>query len=279
MVVVASIPSPGSNALEIGPLKLNAYGLMIALGVVAAVWLCQRRWAARGHDPEDIIAIAMVAVPAGVVGARIYHVITDNERYRDNWLEAFELWNGGLGIWGGVAGGVLGAYFVIARRGLPFLELLDVAAPALPLAQAIGRLGNWFNQELFGRPTDLPWGLEIDLEHRPVEYLEYETFHPTFAYEALWNLLLVAYLLTLGTRVAERLGPGRLFAQYVVGYTLGRLWIELVRIDPASELWGQRVNVWTSLVVMAAGLVWLATGLRRTTDGDEPVQHESESVS
>lgn len=258
-MLFASIPSPSDNVIEIGPLDLRVYGALIALGVVAAVLITQRRWAARGHDPDEITTVAMWAVPFGIVGARVYHVITDNERFRGNWGEAFEIWSGGLGIWGAISGGALGAVIAARRHDMPMLELADAVAPGLLVAQAIGRLGNWFNQELFGRPTDLPWGLEIDPEHRPAEYAEFETFHPTFLYEALWNLGVAALLVFVAPRVL-RLRPGSVFALYVVGYTLGRLWIELVRIDPASEVLGQRVNVWVSLLVMAGGIVafvWL----------------------
>ncbi len=253
--VLASIPSPSSNAIELGPFSLRAYGILIALGVVAAVWITQRRWAAMGHDPEQITTIAMWAVPAGVIGARIYHVITDNQRFRGNWLEAFEVWSGGLGIWGAIAGGAVGALYAAKRNDMPMAELADAVAPGLLVAQAIGRLGNWFNQELFGRPSDLPWALEIDVEHRPAEYLEFETFHPTFLYEALWNLTVAALLVFVVPRVLRHARPGAVFALYVVGYTFGRLWIELVRIDPASEVLGQRVNVWVSILVMVGGVI------------------------
>ncbi|MEM8904968.1 MAG: prolipoprotein diacylglyceryl transferase [Actinomycetota bacterium] len=267
--VLASIPSPGDNAIDLGPLSLRAYGILIALGVVAAVWLTQRRWAARGHDPDQITTVAMWAVPFGVVGARIYHVITDNERFRGNWGEAFEIWSGGLGIWGAIAGGAVGAMIAARRTGISMLELADAVAPGLLVAQAIGRLGNWFNQELFGRPSDLPWALEIDPEHRPAEYLDVETFHPTFLYEALWNLAVAAFLIFVAPRVFRHARDGAIFALYVVGYTFGRLWIELVRIDPASEVLGQRVNVWVSLLVMAGGLVAFLR-LRRDPESVEP---------
>ncbi|MEO1062741.1 MAG: prolipoprotein diacylglyceryl transferase [Actinomycetota bacterium] len=273
--VIASIPSPGSNSIELGPLSLRAYGLLIAIGVVAAVWLTQRRWAAKGHDPEQITTMAMWAVPFGVVGARIYHVITDNERFRGNWAEAFEIWSGGLGIWGAIAGGAVGAMIAARRNDMPMAELADAVAPGLLVAQAIGRLGNWFNQELFGRPSDLPWALEIDPEHRPAEYLDVETFHPTFLYEMIWNLAVAAFLIFVVPRILPRLRDGGVFALYVVGYTFGRLWIELVRIDPASEVLGQRVNVWVSLLVMAGGLVafWRLRGGRAEVEPDpEPAE-------
>jgi prolipoprotein diacylglyceryl transferase len=270
-VLLASIPSPGSSTIEIGPLTLRAYGFMLALGVVAAVWLTSRRWAARGHDPQQISNLALWAVPAGVIGARAYHVASDYERFQGEWLEAFEIWTGGLSIWGAVAGGVLGAWIWCRRTSTPFAELLDTLAPALPLAQAIGRLGNWWNQELYGKPTDLPWALEIDLEHREDGYQQHETFPPMFLYEMLWNLGLVGVLLWAERRF--RLRRGRLFALYVCGYTAGRLWIEIMRIDPAREVLGVRLNVWTSLIAFAGGALYLV--LRRG-EADEPAGDDTD---
>jgi prolipoprotein diacylglyceryl transferase len=254
--ILASIPSPSDNAIKIGGLELRAYGLAIALGVIAAVWISRRRWAARGGDPDDISRIALWAVLAGLIGARLYHVITDHDRFEGRWLHAFAVWEGGLGIPGGLIAGVgVGAY-VAHRRGLPVAQLLDVVAPALPVAQAIGRLGNWFNQELFGRPTDLPWGLEIDPAHRPAGYLNVATFHPTFLYEALWNLALAGGLV-LWERHHPNSRPGRLFAYYVAGYAVGRAWVEALRIDPATRLFGVRWNIWMSLIAFAGAVGWL----------------------
>jgi prolipoprotein diacylglyceryl transferase len=268
--LVGAIPSPSTKQIEIGPLNLRAYGLMIALGVFAAVWLAQKRWAARGHDPEDFVYVAMRAVPAGLIGARLYHVITDWRSFEGRWEDAVKIWQGGLGIPGGMLAGVLVGVWAAKRRGMPLPDALDAAAPALPLAQAIGRLGNWFNQEVFGRPTDLPWGLKIDVENRPVGYIQYETFHPTFLYEMLWNLALCGFLIWLDKRRVIR--PGYLIAVYVLGYATGRLWIELLRIDKASEILGVRVNVWTSLFAIAVSLtVLLVAGIRRDGDDGEAV--------
>ncbi len=266
--MLASIPSPGRNVIEIGPVDLRVYGLAIAAGVLASVWITQRRWAARGGDPDAISRIAMWGVPFGVVGARLYHVATDWKRFRGDWWSVVEIWEGGLGIWGGIGLGTVGGLIAARRMRLRPGPLLDAAAPALPVAQALGRLGNWFNQELFGRPTDLPWGLEIDPSHRPDRYADVATFHPTFLYEILWNLALALLLAWLGPRLARRWRPGALFALYVAGYTVGRLWIELVRIDPASELLGQRINVWTSLLLMAAALGAFAWLRRSPADAD-----------
>ena len=254
--MLASIPSPSDNSINIGGLELRAYGLAIALGVIAAVWISRRRWAARGGDPDDISRIALWAVLAGLIGARLYHVLTDLHRFEGRWLHAFAIWEGGLGIPGGLIAGVGTGAFIAHRRGLPVAELLDVVAPALPVAQAIGRLGNWFNQELFGRPTDLPWGLEIDPQHRPVGYLDVATFHPTFLYEALWNMALAGGLV-LWERHHPGARPGRLFALYVAGYAVGRTWVEALRIDPAAHLFGVRWNIWMSAIAFFAAVGWL----------------------
>ena len=278
--VIASIPSPPRNGLSLGPLELRAYGVMIALGVLAAVWLSRRRWEARGGDPDQISRIALWAVPAGLVGARLYHVITDWKKFQSiGWLEVFAIWNGGLGIPGGMAAGILVGLWMVHRQGMNRGETLAAVVPALPLAQAIGRLGNWFNQELFGSPTDLPWGLEIDVAHRPAQYLDVETFHPTFLYEAVWNLLLCGLLLSVDRRRARRAvpalvadprrvsRPGSLLAVYTLGYGLGRLWIEAVRIDPVSLLLGVRVNIWMSLVLIVVSALYLLMTRGRSSPG------------
>jgi prolipoprotein diacylglyceryl transferase len=259
--MLALIPSPSRNAIHLGPLQVRAYGLAIAIGVVAAVGISQRRWARRGGNPDDIAAIAIWAVPAGLVGARLYHVATDWQRFQGHWLDVFAVWKGGLGIPGGLLAGVVVGVVLARRRGLVIRETLDAVAPALPVAQAIGRLGNWFNQELFGRPTDLPWALRIDPAHRPAGYEDVVGFHPTFLYEGLWNLGLAALLVLVERRWHPR--PGILFAGYVAGYALGRLWVEALRIDAASEILGLRVNIWVSglaLVAAVGSIAWLARG-------------------
>jgi prolipoprotein diacylglyceryl transferase len=284
--VLASIPSPSSGSLSLGPLDLRGYGLMIALGVVAAVWLAQRRWQERGGDPDDIVSIAMLAVPAGLVGARLYHVITDWQSYQGRWLDVVKIWQGGLGIPGGIALGVAVGLVVARRRGIRVPVVLDAATPALPLAQAIGRWGNWFNQELFGRPTDLPWGLEIDPGRRPAQYADAETFHPTFLYESLWNLALCVFLIWLDRRKVLR--PGYVFPAYVAGYFLARLGLEMLRVDPASLVLGVRVNIWVSLIGIATGLVLVVVGRRRSGDAPDerpydrepaPADHRSEPAA
>lgn len=271
MHLVASIPSPSSNSISLGPLDFRAYGVAIALGVLAAVWIAQRRWAERGHDPEQISTVALWAVPFGVVGGRLYHVITDNQRFRGQWLEAFKIWEGGLGVWGAVAAGAIGALVAARRANLSVPDLFYATAPAIPVAQAIGRLGNWFNQELFGRPTDVPWALEIDESHRPTGFEDEALFHPTFLYEMLWNLGVAAVVIWVVPKVLPRLRIGYQFAVYVALYTLGRLWIELLRIDSANEILGQRLNVWTSLIV---GGVATALVIRHRNGADETVDAE-----
>lgn len=271
-MILSSIPSPGSNTLEIGPLTFNAYGLMIALGVMAAVLLSSKRLEARGGNPEVISAIAMVAVPAGLVGARLYHVLTDWKRFQGQWGDVYKVWEGGLGIPGGMFLGVLVGVWYARRKGLDVPTLLDVCAPALPLAQAIGRVGNWFNQEIVGGPTDLPWALEIDEANRPAEFLNEPTFHPTFLYEGLWNLALTALLLWVDR--TGKLKRGRLIWLYVLGYGIGRLWIEAIRTDEASEILNVRVNIWLSAVLIIAGVVGLAKARRDPNSEPELVSEE-----
>ncbi|GIG24300.1 prolipoprotein diacylglyceryl transferase [Cellulomonas denverensis] len=260
----ASIPSPPNSVWYLGPLPLRAYALAILAGIVVAAVLTQRRWKDRGGDPDEVLEIAFWAVPFGIVGGRLYHVITSPDAYfgagGDPW-KAFAIWEGGLGIWGAVALGAVGAYIGCRRLGVSFPVFADALAPGLLIAQAIGRLGNWFNQELFGGPTTLPWGLEIDAAHLPAGFEAGTLFHPTFLYEMLWNLAGAALLIWLDRRF--RLGHGRVFWLYVLIYTSGRLWIELVRIDEAHTIAGLRVNVWMSIIVGLGALVaFLVVGRR-----------------
>lgn len=266
-----SIPSPSSGVWEVFGLRLRAYGLMIALGVLAAVWLAQRRAHTRGIDPDHFSAIAVWGVGAGLVGARLYHVITDWRSFENRLGDIPLLWKGGLGIPGGMFAGVVVGVWAAKRRGLVGADALDVVVPSLSLAQAIGRVGNWWNQELFGKPTDLPWALEIDEVHRPARYATKDTYHPAFLYEVLWNLALTALIIAIDRKgVVKR---GRLIGVYLVGYGLGRLWIELLRIDPAGHLFGVRVNVWVSLLCIVGGAVALIAPSRK------PAQTERESAA
>ena len=270
--VLASIPSPSSGSLHLGPLRLNAYGMCIALGMFAAVWVTDRRWQATGGHPSDVGAIATWALPAGVIGARIYHVATDWKSYRGRWVEALWLWKGGLGIWGGIALGTIAGVLVARRRHLNAPRLMDAAAVGIPLAQAIGRWGNWFNVELFGRPTSLPWALEVRPGKRPAEYLDATTFHPTFLYESIWSVLVAVLVVLVQKRFGDRLRPGRLFAVYVAGYTFGRFFIERIRIDASTRLFGLRFNEWVAGVVFLVALGVIATGLRPRHTVANPAQ-------
>ena len=265
MSVFALLPSPGTGVLELGPLRLNAYGAMIALGVVAAVWLSGRRLEQRGAGTrDDMSTIALWAVPAGVIGGRMYHVITDWELFRDHPERIFQIWKGGLGIWGGIFLGVVVGISVGRRRGIATSVLLTCVAPALPLAQSIGRWGNWFNQELFGRPTTLPWALEVsDFHTKQAGYPVGTLFHPTFLYESLACLALCGILLLLDRSVKR---PGYLFLYYTAGYTLFRFFIEGLRIDPAHSAGGLRLNQWVSLVVFTVSVSVLVLSRRTKSD-------------
>ncbi len=262
--IVLSIPSPDQGVWHLGPVPLRAYALCIVAGIFAGYWLGRKRWVARGGDPEIISDIVMWAVPFGLVGSRIYHVLTDYELYfgdgRDP-LDALKIWHGGLGIWGGVAFGALGGWIACRRHKVSFLAVADVLAPGIILAQAIGRWGNYFNQELFGKPTTLPWALQIDPDHRPEGYTQFATFHPTFLYEFLWSLGVLALLLWADRRFT--LGHGRLFALYVAGYTAGRVWIEMMRIDTVNHIAGLRLNVWTSIILFVASVAFFIYSARR----------------
>jgi prolipoprotein diacylglyceryl transferase len=252
--LLASIPSPSSGTLELGPLTIHMYGLMLLLGIAACIAITGRRWVARGGDWDLIFRVAVWGVGFGIVGARLYHVVTSWDQLPDAWWGPFAVWEGGLGIWGGILGGVLAGSVIARRAGVGVLELLDAAAPGLLVAQAIGRVGNWWNQELFGKPTDRPWGLEIDASRRPDDYLLDSTFHPTFLYEALWNLGAAALLLVLDR--FYRFRPPALFALYVALYTGFRFYLEQLRIDPSRELAGMRVNAWVSLVVFVVAVLF-----------------------
>jgi prolipoprotein diacylglyceryl transferase len=267
VTVLAAIPSPTQGVWELGPLPLRAYALCIVAGIVAAVLLTEKRWVARGGAPGDVLDIAVWAVPFGILGGRLYHVVSSPRPYfgeGGNPLRAFAIWEGGLGIWGAIALGGVGAWIACRRLGIPLPAFADAVAPGLLVAQAIGRLGNWFNNELYGGPTDLPWALRIyewqggravvGADGEPVVA---GLFHPTFLYELLWNLAAAAVVIWADRRF--RLGHGRTFALYVVAYCTGRLWIELLRTDPAETFFGIRLNVFTSVIVgllAVAYFVW-----------------------
>ncbi len=261
---LAYLPSPSSGVVHIGPFPLRAYAACILLGVAVAVLIGERRWVARGGEPGTVTDVAAIAVPAGLIGARLYHVITSPDQYVHHPLEALYVWRGGLGIWGGVLGGALGAWWALRRRQIPFGDFADALAPALPVAQAIGRFGNWFNQELYGRATTLPWGLKIDAEHSPDGVAG--TYHPTFLYEALWNLGVAAVVVWADRRY--RLRRGRAFALYVALYCVGRFWIEALRIDTAHRFFGLRLNDYVAVAVFVAAVTYFVA--RRDKPADVP---------
>jgi prolipoprotein diacylglyceryl transferase len=258
--------------IEIGPLTLRAYGIMLLLGILAATWLTGRRAVRAGDcDWDFVFKLAMWGVAGGVVGARLYHVATSWDEVPDEWWGFLAVWKGGLGIWGGIAGGVLAGVVVVRRAGKSVFRFMDFVAPALLLAQFVGRLGNYFNQELFGGPTSLPWGLEIDLENRPDAYLDEATFHPTFLYEMLWNG--IGVLLVLWAERLFRIRPPGIFCLYVAWYSLGRLaWEEQIRVDPSAEVLGMRLNFWVALGLFVAALAAFAWAQRRRGSGGEPAR-------
>jgi prolipoprotein diacylglyceryl transferase len=249
----AAIPSPSANAVDLGPFTVHVYGLCYALAVIAAVAITRRRWEG---SRELVYDVALWGVPAGIVGGRLYFLATTPGDAFERWWGPFAIWEGGLGIWGGIALGTLVGLWRVRRAGAGLTRFMDAGAPALLVAQAIGRIGNYFNQELFGRPTDLPWALEIDPEHRPDRYVTEPTFHPTFLYELLWNVALAAALVWLGRH--RRIRPPGLFALYVAGYCAFRIVDELLRVDPAAHVLGVRWNLLLSMAGTLIGLAWFA---------------------
>ncbi len=268
MTILASIPSPTTAVWHLGWLPIRAYAVCIIIGILAASYITERRMRSRGAPENIILDIAVWAVPFGIVGARIYHVITSNELYfgpgRD-WVKMFYIWEGGLGIWGAVIGGAIGAWLACRSLKIPLSFVADALAPGLPLAQGIGRLGNWFNNELYGRATTLPWGLKVhqmsesDPGHAVIgpdgnAITLPGMYHPTFLYELIWDVG-TALLVYLADR-KYRFGKGRAFALYVMVYTVGRFWVEYLRIDEANHILGLRLNDWTSIIVFLGALIY-----------------------
>ena len=259
---LASIPSPSTGEFEIGPITIHMYGLTLLVAIAACVWLTGVRWTRRGGDWDLVFRVAVWGVGAGIVGARAYHVLTSWDEVPDpKWRGVFEVWEGGLGVWGGIFLGTVVGAIVVKRSGESVLRFMDAVAPGLLLAQAIGRWGNWFNQELYGSPTDLPWAVEIDDQNtfnleNPDDQAQ-GTYHPTFLYEFLWNLAMVGVLLLVDRRF--RIRPPALFALYVSLYTFGRFFEELLRVDPSIEIGPLRLNAWLSIVLFVlstAFFVW-----------------------
>lgn len=271
--MLSSFPSPSSQIIP--GIGIRYYGVMIALGVMAAVWVSRKRWQAAGNDPDEIADIAVWAVPFGLVGARLYHVITDFNLHQarevngvkipaDPWYWPLQIWNGGLGIPGGIFLGIVGGVLAARHYKIDIPTCADAMAPTILLAQAVGRVGNYFNQEVFGRPTTVPWALEIDAQYRPVDdsgnlkYPDATTFHPTFAYEALWNLGAMGVLFWIDSKKILR--PGKMLPGYITAYFSGRLWVEYLRSDHANEILGLRINTWVSMIMIVVGIVWLLWG-------------------
>jgi len=261
--ILASIPSPSFREYELGPLTLRFYGLLIGIAVIAGIWIATHRWVKLGGHSDDVSFIALIAVPAGLWGAKVYHVITSPEG--KTFVDIFKVWDPGLGIPGGLVFGIIAGLFAAKKKNISVPKFLHAAVPAILIAQAIGRFGNWFNQELFGRPSELPWALEISEKTRSnlatqyesfVPYAQFTTFHPTFLYEALWNVGLFVVLITLDRM--DRIKTWQMLPAYLLGYGLGRFWVESLRIDDANEIFGLvRVNTFTSFLAVSIGFVLL----------------------
>ncbi len=253
----AYIPSPPHNGFYLGPLFVHVYGLAYVVAVAAAIFVTRWRWRRVGGNPDLCYEAAAWGFPAGLIGGRIYFLITTPSQISPhNFWGIFAIWNGGLGIWGGILGGVLGGLYIVRKRLTrgDVLRFMDATAPGLLVAQAIGRIGNYFNQELFGKPSTLPWALKISPEHRPPGFGHYATYQPSFLYEMIWNLLLAGFLIWLGNR--RKIKPPGLMALYVAGYSGYRIFEENIRIDYSVHVLGMRLNFWIATLVCLAGLVW-----------------------
>ncbi|MFF0586651.1 prolipoprotein diacylglyceryl transferase [Streptomyces sp. NPDC003781] len=274
---LAFIPSPSRGVLHLGPIPLRGYAFCIIIGVFVAVWLGNRRWIARGGRPGTVADIAVWAVPFGLIGGRLYHVITDYQLYfsegRD-WVDAFKIWEGGLGIWGAIAFGAVGAWIGARRRGVPMPAYADAVAPGIALAQAIGRWGNWFNQELYGKATDLPWAVEIT---STADGRVPGTYHPTFLYESLWCIGVALLVIWADRRF--KLGHGRAFALYVAAYCAGRFWIEYMRVDDAHHILGLRLNNWTALFVFLLAVLYIVLSARMRPGREAVVEPGAETAA
>ncbi|HWE57490.1 MAG TPA: prolipoprotein diacylglyceryl transferase [Acidimicrobiales bacterium] len=272
--VLSYIPSPPTSGISVGPLRLHVYGLLIAAGIAAAVWMSQRRWDIIGGRAGTMSALAVWGVPGGLIGARVYSLATSwNTDTNGHFLWAFELWRGGLGIWGGVIGGIALGWVGAYRAGIPIAPLLDCVAPAFALAQAVGRWGNYFNQELYGWQSSLPWAVKIDhptathmVAGQSVVYPPGSTFQPTFLYECIWDLIVFALVIAVERRF--RIRRGYLITAYAALYTFGRFFTEYMRIDTAHRFWGLRLNDWTSVAVFVVALAVLYLRGRGGPDDD-----------
>jgi prolipoprotein diacylglyceryl transferase len=267
--MTAQVPSPPASGFHIGPAFIHFYGLMYLIGITAAIVITQRRWKAAGGDPSLVGDVALWAVPAGIIGGRIYFDLTTPKYIPHHWYGIFAVWDGGLGIWGAIAVAAVAGAWRVRRRGADVAQFMDAVAPALLVAQAIGRVGNYFNQELFGGPTSLPWGLQIAPPFRPPGYARYSTFHPTFLYELTFDLALAAVLVWLGHH--RRIRPPGLFALYVTGYSAFRIFEESLRVDPSEHFLGLRLNTYVAAALTLAGAAWFVrTQRRRNQDKRDP---------
>jgi prolipoprotein diacylglyceryl transferase len=262
------IPSPPTSGFHIGPAFIHVYGLMYVVGITLAILITQRRWKAVGGDPGLVGDVALWAVPAGIVGGRIYFDLTTPQYIPHHWYGVFAVWDGGLGIWGGIALATVVGAWRVRRHGASVTLFMDAVAPALLVAQAAGRIGNYFNKELFGGPTTLPWGLEIPVAYRPAGYAGFGTFHPTFLYELIFNLALAAFLVWLGHH--RSIKPPGLFALYVTGYSAFRIFEEALRVDPSEHFLGLRLNMYVATILTIAGIVWFWRSQRRRPASARP---------
>jgi prolipoprotein diacylglyceryl transferase len=267
------LPSPSDNGFNLGPLFVHYYGLMYVVGIALAIYITRRRWRAAGGDPALVADVATWGVPAGIIGGRIYFDITTPSFIPHHWWGVFAVWSGGLGVWGGIALGGIVAVWRVRRAGASAGAFANAVAPALLVAQAVGRIGNYFNQELFGKPSALPWALEISPSHRPDGYQAFTTFQPTFLYELIWDLLLAAALVWLGHH--RKIRPPGLFALYVVGYSAFRIFEESLRIDSSEHFLGLRLNFYVAGILVIAGLIWFVLSQRRAGP-DDPVSLDAD---
>jgi prolipoprotein diacylglyceryl transferase len=259
------LPSPPVNGFDVGPLFVHFYGLMYVIGIALAIYITRRRWIAAGGDGALVADVATWAVPAGIIGGRIYFDITTPGDIPPHWWGIFAVWSGGLGIWGGIAAGALTGVWRVRRAGASASLMANAVAPALLVAQAVGRIGNYFNQELFGKPSGLPWALQISPSHRPAGFASSATFQPTFLYELIFDLLLAAALVWLGHH--RRIRPPGLFALYVAGYSAFRIFEESLRIDSSVHFLGLRLNFYVAIAGVIAGLVWFVISQRSGSGG------------
>ena len=268
---LAYIPSPSFSKFELGPFTIRMYAICILAGVCLAVWILTRRWKRAGGTFDQVLDTTLVTVPCGLVGARLYHCLTTPAMYfppTGNPIDILKVWEGGMAIFGGIGAGALAAFLWCRHRGYPFVLLADCLAPGLLVAQAVGRLGNWFNQELYGKSTTLPWGLKLNETSDAIGHTEvcYQgsacptgtLFHPTFLYEMMWNLIGAALIVWLGRKFASQLKAGHQFAMYLMWYGLGRTWIENIRINYSTVILGLRTNVWTAILTFILGCVLFA---------------------